>query len=91
MSEIATVQMNTDPQVIDMALGHPSPSLLPLEAMQRAAEHLFGQGDPLILQYGFEQGDDGFRAELSALLEARSGAAVQADSLMVTEIGRAHV
>ncbi len=84
MSEGTTVQMNTDPQVVDMALGHPSPALLPLGAMQRAAEHRFAQGDPLILQYGFEQGDAGFRAELAALLEARSGAAVQADSLMVT-------
>lgn len=84
MGEAVTVQMNTDPQVVDMALGHPSPSLLPLEAMRRAAEHRFEQGDPLILQYGFEQGDAGFRAELAALLEARSGAAVQADSLMVT-------
>jgi 2-aminoadipate transaminase len=84
MSEGATVQMNTDPQVIDMALGHPSPALLPLEAMQRAAEHRFGQGDPLILQYGFEQGDAGFRTELAELLKERSGADVKADSLMVT-------
>ncbi len=84
MGEAVTVQMNTDPQVVDMALGHPSPALLPLDAMRRAAEHRFGQADPLILQYGFEQGDAGFRAELAALLEARSGAAVQADSLMVT-------
>lgn len=84
MSGAVTVQMDTDPQVVDMALGHPSPALLPLEAMRRAAEHRFDQGDPLILQYGFEQGDAGFRSELVGLLQARSGAAVEAKSLMVT-------
>ena len=38
MEDSITVQMNTDPHVIDMALGHPDPALLPLGLMRSAAE-----------------------------------------------------
>jgi len=84
MNEGVTVQMNTDPQVVDMALGHPSPGLLPLDLMRTAAEHRFDQADPLILQYGHEQGGIGFRTELSRFLERRTGGEVSPESLMVT-------
>ena len=84
MDEGVTVQMNTDPQVVDMALGHPSPGLLPLDLMRTAAEQRFDQGDPLILQYGQEQGDLGFRTELARFLEQRTGGDVAPETLMVT-------
>ncbi|MFO7730898.1 MAG: PLP-dependent aminotransferase family protein [Spirochaetia bacterium] len=84
MEQGTTVQMNTDPQVVDMALGHPSPGLLPLDLIQAAAEHRFVQRDPLILQYGHEQGDLGFRTELARFLERRTGGVIAPESLMVT-------
>ena len=84
MDEGVTVQMNTDPQVVDMALGHPSPGLLPLDLMRTAAEHRLDQADPLILQYGHEQGDTGFRTELAGFLERRTGGEIAPESLMVT-------
>ncbi len=84
MGEPVTVQMNTDPKVIDMALGHPSPDLLPLDLMRSAAEQRFAVGDPLIMQYGAEQGDVGFRQELAKLLTQRTNGEIQAESLVVT-------
>ncbi len=54
--------------VINLALGHPSPELLPLEPIRKAATHRLSTGDRLILQYGLEPGDLGFRHLLGEFL-----------------------
>ena len=84
MEENTTVQTVTDPSVVDMALGHPDPELLPLEMMRRAAEHRFGVGDPLILQYGGEKGDEGFRGSVSAFLSRFTGERADLQQLMIS-------
>ena len=53
---------------INLALGHPSPELLPLEPVRKAAAHRLSTGDRLILQYGLEPGDLGFRRLLGSFL-----------------------
>lgn len=58
---------------IDLGIGHPSPSLLPVELVRSAAEHRLSQGDPLVLQYGAEQGDEAFRTRLAEFLDAEHG------------------
>ena len=87
------VQRQLGPDVIDLAAGQPSPSLLPLGLVAAAAAHRFGApgADPLLLQYGSERGYASFRAALAAFLasEAAGGAnanarAASADDLMVT-------
>lgn len=78
-------QTPATPEVIDFGLGQPSPSLLPLEAIARAAtERLGGHADPLVLQYGTRPGYLGFRESLAELLSAQYRHAVAADELAVT-------
>lgn len=73
------------PGVIDFGLGQPSPSLLPLAAIARAAgERLGGDADPLVLQYGTRRGHLGFREALAELLSREYGHAVSAHQLAVT-------
>lgn len=69
---------------MDLALGHPDPDLLPLELMREAAEDRFSQGDPLIIQYGSEKGDEGFREELAAFLAGQAEEHAAAKELFVS-------
>ena len=61
MSTIQIAQLNIPPGMIDFGVGQPSPTLLPLAAIQTAAEHRLNHDDPLLLAYGAEQGDGHFR------------------------------
>ena len=81
---IFTTQSRIDPEVIDLGLGHPSPELLPLELLRKAAEHRLSRGDPSLLQYGYEQGDGHFRMALAAFLSDRYGVPVSAEELFVS-------
>ena len=61
-----------DGQVIDLALGHPSGDLLPLELVRSAARARLAAADASLLQYGLEQGDPGLRALLADLSGSRA-------------------
>ena len=77
-------QIKTPPGVIDLGLGDPPFSLLPLDLLRRAAEIRFADNDPAFLQYGAEQGDGRFRLALADFLTRGYGFPVDAGSLFVT-------
>lgn len=79
-----TTQVANSGDLIDLSIGHPSLSLLPLEMMQRAAEHRLNQGDPAPLQYGFEQGCGYFRKTLAHFLGGKYGMSVDPDHLFIS-------
>jgi 2-aminoadipate transaminase len=79
-----TIQAEVSPNLIDLAIGHPGPELLPLELLRDAAARILGQGDRSFLQYGYEQGDLRFRAELSRFLAWEYAMEVSPDSLFVS-------
>jgi len=81
---IPTWQIHIPDDVIDLGIGDPSFSLLPLDLMRRAAESRFAANDPTFLQYGAEQGDGYFRVALADFLSKGYGFSVNADSLFVT-------
>ena len=81
---ILTTQMHIDPSVIDLGVGQPQLSLLPLQRIRQAAERRFSQGDPSFLQYGAEQGDGYLRQELAKFLSQGYGFAVSAENLFIT-------
>ena len=79
-----TTQVVISGDLIDLSVGHPSLSLLPLEIMQTAAEHCLNQGNPALLQYGFEQGCDYFRKILALFLSGKYGMSVNSDHLFIS-------
>ena len=81
---VQTTQMLTDPAVIDLGIGQPQLSLLPLERIRRAAEMRFAQNDPAFLQYGAEQGDGFLRQELAHFLTDQYGFPVFPKNLFIT-------
>ena len=68
---------------IDLGVGNPDFSLLPLEMLQLAAEACFARGDPTFLQYGTEQGHGYFRLVLADFLSRGYGFPVDFDTLFV--------
>jgi len=70
---IRTTQADTSPGMIDLAIGHPSPSLLPLEVIRRAAEQRLATDFTPYLQYGYERGDGIFRTALADFLSRHYG------------------
>jgi len=81
---LQTVQDIIPPGVIDLGLGDPPLSLLPLDLIRQGAEVRFAEGDPSILQYGTEQGDGKFRLALANFLSRSYDSAVDPASLFVT-------
>lgn len=81
---VQTTQMHVDPSVIDLGIGQPQFSLLPLEAIRRAAEKRFAEKDPSFLQYGAEQGDGFLRKGLAQFLSQGYGFQVDAGNLFIT-------
>jgi DNA-binding transcriptional MocR family regulator len=70
--------------MIDLAIGHPSPSLLPRELIRRAAgERLAADFSPY-LQYGYEPGDGYFRAALAEFLSRHYGETIGEGELFVS-------
>ena len=84
MTPLAVVQSQTSPGMIDLGLGDPSLSLLPLELIRAASEVRFAGKDPSFLQYGTEQGDAYFRLALAEFLGERYRFPVESDRLFVT-------
>lgn len=79
------MQTSTPAGVINLGLGQPSPRLLPLAEIGRAAQAQLGSGgDPLVLQYGAVLGDPEFRRSLARWLSDEYQHPVAAEQLMVT-------
>lgn len=78
------IQTELPPGMIDLGLGNPPISLLPLEMIRSAAQKVLSRGDSSILQYGTEQGDGYFRLALSEFLGKGYGFQVAPESLFIT-------
>jgi DNA-binding transcriptional MocR family regulator len=79
------IQTPTDPDVLNLGLGQPSPSLLPIGAFGEAAAGALGPGvDRLLMQYGAVRGYTGFLVSLAGFLSRGYGLKVTEDELLVT-------
>ncbi len=81
---VQTTQMHVDPAVIDLGVGQPQASLLPLDLIRQAAERRFALNDTSFLQYGAEQGDGYLRAQLAKLLTREYDFGVGPENLFIT-------
>ena len=84
MCELLITQFNLPAGFIDLGMGNPDLSLLPLEALRQTAEAYFATGDGRCLQYGAEQGDGYFRHALASFLTAANNTPVDPDEIFVT-------
>ena len=80
----STSQTCIPADMIDLGVGDPDFSLLPLDLLHNAAEACFNKGDPSFLQYGAEQGNGYFRMALAEFLSRGYGFPVEPDNLFVT-------
>lgn len=80
----SALQNQVPPDVIDLGLGDPSLSLLPLDLIREAAQLRLSQSDHSFLQYGAEQGDGYFRHALADFLTKGYGFDVRPESIFVT-------
>ncbi len=79
------IQTSTDTSVINLGLGQPSPSLLPLSLIHDAASTALGPGaDRLLLQYGSIRGPRDFLRLLASFLEQPASPQVDESQLLVT-------
>ncbi len=84
MREPLITQLNPPPGMIDLGMGIPDQSLLPVAAIQKSAAAYFSGADPRPLQYGIEQGNGYFRRALAAYLSAAYRAAVDPEHLYIS-------
>jgi DNA-binding transcriptional MocR family regulator len=84
MMIFSSAQKEIPPGMIDLAIGQPSPWLLPAAAMQKASAHCAADPGCVLLAYGAEQGDGHFRLALSRFLEGIYGIPVDPAHLLVT-------
>ena len=84
MVQLQTTQLNLPPGMIHLGIGQPSPSLLPLSILRKAAEHRLHQSDATLLAYGAEQGDVHFRTILAQFLSDQYDDAVDPHHLFIT-------
>jgi len=84
MNPLPIVQTQIPPDVIDLGLGNPPLSLLPLDMIREAAQNTLSQKDNSLLQYGTEQGDGYLRVVLANFLSDGYGFPVNPQSLFIT-------
>ena len=84
MQPVRTTQVNLRAGMIDLGIGQPGFDLLPLDLVQQAAAHRLAQGNPYLLNYGYEQGDGYCRRGLAEFLAPHYGRAVDPDALILT-------
>ena len=77
-------QLKLSDDIIDLGVGQPDPSLLPLTILNQAANHRLTQPDASLLQYGMEQGNEYFRRSLALFLSDGYGVSVDPDRLFIT-------
>jgi DNA-binding transcriptional MocR family regulator len=83
-ASFSTIQNQVPSDVIDLGLGDPSLSLLPLDLIRESAQMRLSQDDNSFLQYGAEQGDGHFRLALANFLTKGYGFEVASESIFVT-------
>jgi len=84
VNDPSIAQLNLSPGMIDFGVGQPSPALLPLAQLKKAAASRLDGNDPSFLAYGANQGDGYFRAVLADYLHEHYHIPVDADQLLVT-------
>ncbi len=84
MSNIQETQTTVPSGTIDLGLGDPQLSTLPLELIRTAARSRLERGDRAFLQYGVQQGDGRFRQALAGFLSRSYGAPVDPERLFIT-------
>ena len=84
MNDIRIAQLNLPPGMIDFGAGQPSPALLPLTLLRKAAANRLGGKEAPFLAYGTNQGDGYFRAALADFLGKHYRTPVDSDQLLVT-------
>jgi 2-aminoadipate transaminase len=84
VNEHRIAQLSLPPGIIDFGPGQPSPALLPLALLRKAAAHRLDGDDAPFLAYGAEQGDGYFRTALAGFLSEHYHGPVDADQLFVT-------
>ena len=85
MNRHQIVQSSPPPDSIDLGMGNPDYSLLPMGLLHKAADTYFATMDPRPLQYGLEQGNAFFRHALARFLAMNHrGVPVDPDLLFVT-------
>jgi 2-aminoadipate transaminase len=84
LNPVRTSQLIIPAGMIDLGVGQPSPSLLPLSLMATAAADRLGSGEASLLAYGAEQGDGHFRIALAQFLSDYYAAPVDPAGLFVT-------
>ncbi len=83
MTDLRIAQLTMPAGVIDFSAGQPSPSLLPLALLRKAAADRLDGTDAPFLAYGAEQGDGYFRTVLADFLSEHYAIPVEADQLFV--------
>jgi len=83
MDFVPTYQTYVPEGMIDLGVGNPDFSLLPLNMLHRASEACFARKDPTFLQYGTEQGHGYFRLALAEFLSQGYSFPVDFDNLFV--------
>jgi 2-aminoadipate transaminase len=84
MSPLPVIQSPIAPGFIDLGLGDPAFSLLPLDLLRESAAECFARGDNSFMQYGAEQGNGPFREALADFLTRGTGDPVGPESLFIT-------
>jgi DNA-binding transcriptional MocR family regulator len=82
--KIITSDFDIPDDVVDLSIGQPGTSLLPLASLSDAAQHCLNQNNPYILAYGAEQGNWYFRDALAGFLSERYKFSVEPDHLFTT-------
>lgn len=81
--QLTNTQIVVPDDMIHFGIGQPGPSVLPVDLMKQASDHCLTRGDPLMLNYGPEQGDGPFLEALAGFLSPAYGFSVDPLSLMV--------
>lgn len=84
-------QAQVQPDCINLGLGQPSPSLLPMAAIARAAQRRFTASARLMLQYGKAGGTLEQRRALAGFCQRQSGVEIDPDELLVGTSTSAHL
>ncbi len=84
VKSIRTAQADISPGMIDLAIGHPSPSLLPLDLIRRSAQLRLATDFSPYLKYGYEPGDGYFRTALADFLSRHYGGQTRESELFVS-------
>ncbi|MBN2440548.1 MAG: PLP-dependent aminotransferase family protein [Spirochaetales bacterium] len=76
--------LKTTHNIIDLGLGHPSLSLLPLHEMEKAMNRVLHRKNPEFLQYGRALGDDASRLILARFLSEVNEECITPEGLFIT-------